>query len=58
MCFFCDRHVSFVNGQNAHNLMLHVRHIEMSQASDWPNHTGNHPESLSSGQDKTKSYWH
>ena len=37
-------HVMDCNEQNAHNLLLHVRHIEMSQAYDWPNHIGNHPD--------------
>ena len=23
---------------------LSVRHVEKSQASDWPSHTGNHPD--------------
>ena len=37
----CDGHVFFVNEQNAYDLLLYVRHIEIPQASDWPCHTGN-----------------
>jgi len=39
----CDGYVSFVNKKNAHDLFLHVRHIEMSWASDWLNHIDNRP---------------
>ena len=30
--------------------LLYVRHIEMSQASDWPSHTGNHPGAWVAGR--------
>jgi len=40
----CDEHVSFVIELNAHDLLLHVRHIEMSQASYWASHIGNRPD--------------
>ena len=39
-----DGHVSSINDKNAHDLFLHVRHIETSQASNWPSHMGNRPE--------------
>ena len=43
MCLVMDMFL-FANEQNAHDLLLHNRHIEMSEASDWPSHTGNRPD--------------
>ena len=37
----CDGHISSINEKNAHDLLLHVRHIKISQASNWPSHTSN-----------------